>query len=87
MQQETWTRVRALFERALDLEAVEREGWVKSQCGGDAGLVAAVLALLHSDAVAEVPVLDTGASTWARIDDFTGTDAGRPHAEIDDDEA
>jgi tetratricopeptide (TPR) repeat protein len=58
MQAERWTRVRQLFEAALDQEAQERERFVRTACGEDGELAAEVLGLLRADAreEAEAPL-------------------------------
>src|SRR5262245_44662493 len=72
MQPERWSRVRELFEQALDLAAAHREPFVRETCGDDGTLADEVLALLRSDEQVELPVLDDGAAAWSRSHDLTG---------------
>ncbi len=46
----TWERVEALFNLALDQPEAVREAWVQEQCGDDAALLEAVQGLLRSEA-------------------------------------
>ncbi|HEX5052446.1 MAG TPA: serine/threonine-protein kinase [Planctomycetota bacterium] len=71
MLPETWQRARAVFEQALDLEAGERDAWVRDQCGADAALAGEVLALLRLDAEIQ-PVLDAAPVLRARDHDLAG---------------
>jgi tetratricopeptide (TPR) repeat protein/predicted Ser/Thr protein kinase len=49
---EQWSRVRALLERALEVEPGEREAWLVRECGSDAAVLAEVRELLAADATA-----------------------------------
>ena len=48
MDQERWERVRSIFDRALALAALEREAFIRGECGGDQSLVDEVLELLRN---------------------------------------
>ena len=50
MDAHTWQRVRDLFERALELPAGEREGFLASACAGDPAVRHEVETLLRADA-------------------------------------
>lgn len=63
MDQRTWQRTTALFERALDLPAEQREAFVLHEAGDDAGLRDAVLLMLQHDATAHL--LDDSLDTLA----------------------
>ncbi|MBI1853398.1 MAG: protein kinase, partial [Planctomycetes bacterium] len=52
MTPERWRRVREIFERALDLDAAERDRFVAEACAGDDDLDRRVRRLLESDASA-----------------------------------
>ena len=66
-------RARIVFESALDRPQVERARFVEQACGGDAGLVAAVQAMLDADAAPHA-LLDSGpvlrADRWQTGDIF-----------------
>lgn len=76
MHADAWTRVRALFEDALDLVADEREAWVRRACGDDEALAAEVLALLRTDARQEtaLPLIDGRAEAWLGAQPLAGAD-------------
>ena len=65
----------ALFDAAFDHELVDRDGWLVSQCGDDAALLARVRALLATDADDTSGFLPTaagatmvpGANDWATV--------------------
>ncbi len=50
MQGERWAKVRALLERALEVELPEREAWLTRESGGDSELLAELRELLAADA-------------------------------------
>ncbi len=50
MQGEQWAEVRALLERALEVEPSERDAWLVRACAGDAALLAELRELLGADA-------------------------------------
>ena len=45
-----WQQIQKIFHEATELPPSEREGFVKSACGGDEGLLAEALAMLKQDA-------------------------------------
>jgi tetratricopeptide (TPR) repeat protein len=49
MQPETWVRIRAVFERALEVEPAEREAFLAAACGGTPDVLAEVRAMLAAD--------------------------------------
>ncbi len=59
MDSARWERITAVFNDAAELPAPQREEFLKSACGEDAELMAAVLGLLKSDS-GETPLLDRG---------------------------
>ena len=52
MDKQAWERMRALFERALELHADERERFLDDACAGDEAMRCEVEALLRADAAA-----------------------------------
>ena len=47
-----WSKIKQIFQQALDKPAAEREAFVRRACGDDAGLRQAVLDMLAADAAA-----------------------------------
>lgn len=45
-----WNRIQGLFHNAADLPEAERQSFLSSACGSDAGLMAEVLAMIKEDA-------------------------------------
>ena len=52
MPSEQWNRVRALLERALEIEPREREAWLARECAAEPHVLAEVRELLAADATA-----------------------------------
>ncbi|MEO7684040.1 MAG: serine/threonine-protein kinase, partial [Gemmatimonadaceae bacterium] len=74
MNQERWARVQSLFHEALARPEDERQEFVEAACGGDASLVADVLALIEADASSE-SLLDRGVAEAAH--NVLGRDGAR----------
>ena len=59
MNGDRWERIQSLFHEAGDLPAAEQRPYLERACGGDAGLLAAVAAMLEEDA-RHASLLDRG---------------------------
>jgi serine/threonine protein kinase/tetratricopeptide (TPR) repeat protein len=64
MNQERWAKVQFLFHETVDRPENERQQFLEAECGGDATLVAEVLALIAADASSE-SLLDRGVAEAA----------------------
>jgi tetratricopeptide (TPR) repeat protein len=65
MDQQTWERTAALFERALDVPGDQREAFVRREAADDPELIAAVLNMLRHDESANL--LDQSVDTLATL--------------------
>ena len=64
MDSTRWERMQALFHQTADLPHGEQQAFLKSACGGDAQLMADVMAMLDADA-REASVLDSSVAQVA----------------------
>lgn len=70
-----WSRIKALFDAALDVEGAARDAFVVRGCGGDAALLSEVRALLEADTGTEPssPLVDGAPGTALATGDLVGT--------------
>ncbi len=68
MTRSRWTRIKALFEQAVDLDEAARPAFLDAACAGDAALRAEVEALLAADAAVEAEAFLTAADALPPLD-------------------
>lgn len=83
MDQERWVRVQLLFHEAVNRPESERQEFLEAECGGDASLVADVLALIAADS-SSASLLDRGVAEAAHqvLGRHAARDASLPTTEF-----